>query len=39
MAVGSTHKPRGFSTICLPIRKDCHNNLINSPDRFRQWLD
>src|SRR5438445_75897 len=32
-------KPRGFSTICLPIRKDRYLQIINSPTRFRQWLD
>src|SRR5438128_1836741 len=39
MAVGPKHKPRGFSTICLPIRKDSYHTLIDSPALFRQWLD
>lgn len=32
-------KPRGFSTICLPISKERYQHLIDSPTLFRQWLD
>ena len=32
-------KPRGFSTICLPIRKDHYAHIIEQPRLFRQWLD
>jgi hypothetical protein len=32
-------KPRGCSTICLPIRTDRYRQIIDDPDRFRQWLD
>jgi hypothetical protein len=32
-------KPRGFSTICLPIRTDRYQQVIGSPALFRQWLD
>jgi hypothetical protein len=39
MAEGSTLKPRGFSTICLPIRKDRYLQISDSPPLFRQWRD
>jgi hypothetical protein len=32
-------KSRGCSTICLPIRKDLYEQLIDSPPLFRAWLD
>ncbi len=39
MAECPNPKPRGFSTICLPISKDRYLQLIDSPTLFRQWLD
>ncbi len=39
MAEDPNPKPRGFSTICLPIRKDRYQQIIGSPALFRQWLD
>lgn len=39
MAAASRGKPRGRSTICLPIRKDLYELIIDSPQQFRQWLD
>jgi hypothetical protein len=39
MAEEPKPKPRGFSTICLPIRKDHYEHIIASPALFRQWLD
>ena len=39
MAVCPKHKPRGFSTICLPASPDSYQQLIDSPTLFRQWLD
>lgn len=39
MAACLPQKPRGFSTICLPISKDRYLQLITSPTLFRQWLD
>jgi hypothetical protein len=39
MAVASRGKPRGYSTICLPIRKDLYHRIIDSPRLFRRWLD
>ena len=32
-------KPRGCSTICLPLGKDRYAQLIDSPAQFRDWLD
>lgn len=32
-------KPRGCSTICLPIGQDRYDQLIDSPQPFRRWLD
>ena len=31
-------KPRGFSTICLPISKERYQQVIDSPALYRQWL-
>jgi hypothetical protein len=31
-------KPRGFSTICLPVSKERYQQVIDSPARYRQWL-
>jgi hypothetical protein len=39
MAGIPTPKPRGCSTICLPICKDHYEQLIDSPPQFRAWLD
>jgi hypothetical protein len=39
MAAASWGKPRGCSTICLPIRKDLYERIIDSPQQFRRWLD
>lgn len=39
MAVFPNPKPRGFSTICLPISKERYQQIIDSPTRYRQWLD
>jgi hypothetical protein len=39
MAACLTPKPRGFSTICLPISKERYHAIIDSPARFREWLD
>src|SRR5262245_25909223 len=32
-------RPRGFSTICLPIRKERYQQIIDAPALFRRWLD
>lgn len=32
-------KPRGSSTICLPIDKDHYQQTVDSPQAFRHWLD
>src|SRR4051812_28310411 len=32
-------RPRGCSTICLPISPDLYRQVIDSPQRFRGWLD
>ena len=32
-------KARGSSTICLPIDKDLYEQIIDSPEAFRRWLD
>lgn len=32
-------KPRGSSTICLPIAKDLYEQIIDSPLQFRQFLE
>jgi hypothetical protein len=39
MAAGPERKPRGSSTICLPVDKDLYQGLVNSPQEFRRWLD
>jgi hypothetical protein len=39
MAEAPNPKPRGFSTICLPISKEHYQQIIDSPARYRQWLD
>jgi hypothetical protein len=39
MAAASRGLPRGRSTICLPIRKDLYDRIIDSPQQFRLWLD
>jgi hypothetical protein len=32
-------RPRGFSTLCLPISKERYQQIIDSPALFRRWLD
>src|SRR5947209_6074957 len=39
MAPCAQPKPRGFSTLCLPIGKDRYRQVIDSPTLFRRWLD
>jgi hypothetical protein len=39
MADYPQRKPRGFSTICLPISQDRYRQIIDSPAMFRRWLD
>ena len=39
MAEAPDPRPRGFSTICLPISKERYQQVIDSPTRYRQWLD
>jgi hypothetical protein len=39
MAEAPTPRPRGFSTICLPVSPERYRQVIDSPVRFRQWLD
>jgi hypothetical protein len=39
MADAPEPRPRGFSTICLPISKDRYQQIVDSPALFRQWLD
>jgi hypothetical protein len=39
MAVYPHPRPRGCSTLCLPIGKDLYEQLIDSPQQFRRWLD
>jgi hypothetical protein len=39
MAASSQQKPRGCSTICLPIDQDRYQQFIDSPEEFRRWLD
>jgi hypothetical protein len=39
MADYPQQKPRGFSTVCLPISKERYHHIIGSPALFRQWLD
>jgi len=39
MAECPKHKPRGFSTLCLPISPERYQQIIDSPALFRHWLD
>jgi hypothetical protein len=39
MAVFPQQKPRGFSTICLPIEKALYERIVASPELFREVLD
>lgn len=39
MAASSQQKPRGCSTICLPIDQDRYHRVVQSPEEFRLWLD
>jgi hypothetical protein len=39
MAERSQQKPRGYSTICLPIDKDRYLQVVDSSEEFRAWLD
>jgi hypothetical protein len=39
MAEYPQQKPRGFSTICLPISTERYHQIIDSPRLFRRWLD
>jgi len=39
MAEAPNPRPRGFSTICLPVSKERYQQVIDSPTRYRQWLD
>ena len=39
MAGCPQHKPRGCSTICLPISPDLYRQVIDSPQQFRRTLD
>jgi hypothetical protein len=39
MAVFPQQKPRGFSTICLPIEKALYERIVASPELFRDSLD
>jgi hypothetical protein len=39
MAESVRHQPRGCSTICLPINQDRYQEVVNSPQEFRLWLD
>jgi hypothetical protein len=32
-------RPRGCSTICLPIGQELYQRIIDSPAEFRRWLD
>lgn len=32
-------KPRGFSTLCLPVSQERYQQVIDSPALYRQWLD
>src|SRR3954471_24327306 len=32
-------RPRGCSTICLPISQERYQRIIDSPAEFRRWLD
>jgi hypothetical protein len=39
MAEFPNPKPRGFSTLCLPISPQRYQQVIASPTLFRHWLD
>jgi len=39
MAEAPDPKPRGFSTICLPVSKERYQQVVGSPALYRQWLD
>src|ERR1051325_5686404 len=39
MAVSVQQKPRGSSTICLPIDQHLYESAVESPELFRQTLD
>jgi hypothetical protein len=39
MTVSSQKRPRGSSTICLPIDKARYEKVVGSPEQFRDWLD
>ena len=35
MAEAPNPRPRGFSTICLPVSKERYQQVIDSPTRYR----
>jgi hypothetical protein len=39
MAEAPGPRPRGFSTICLPVSIERYRQVIDSPALYRQWLD
>ena len=39
MTVSAQKRPRGCSTICLPIGQELYQQIIDLPERFRAWLD
>lgn len=39
MAISRGKSPRGSSTICLPIRQEDYNRLVEAPEEFRAALD
>jgi hypothetical protein len=39
MASSARPKPRGRSTICLPIAKEQYEQVVGPPEQFRRWLD
>src|SRR5436190_20338524 len=39
MTPRTLRRPRGCSTICLPLSKDLYQHILDSPQRFRQALD
>jgi hypothetical protein len=39
MTVSAPKKPRGCSTLCLPISQDLYQQIIDSPQEFRRSLD
>src|SRR5947209_5210408 len=36
---GSRQRPRGCSTICLPIDQQRYQAIVHSAEEFRLWLD